>query len=566
MAGHRAGGVDPAPGADGLRQDAGRVPHRHRPPDARGRGGKRGHAGHASHAARAAHAGALRLAAQGARGRRRAQPAGAARGHRRAGPARRSRGTARPGSTFARATRPPGSARACARAPADILITTPESLYLLLTSSSAREGLASVDTVIVDEIHALVPSKRGAHLALSLERLEALRPAGGAAPPAHRPERDAAAARRGGAPPRGVRARRAASGDDRRRRSAARSSSSRSRQSRRCPRARPTGRRRSEGTDAAASTTRSRSSLWPGLHARVVELVRAHRSTIVFVNSRRLAERLAAALNDLGAARRVALAHHGSLAREKRAAIEERLKRGELRAIVATSSLELGIDMGAVDLVVQIEAPTERRVGPAAHRARLPRRRRRPARRPAPEAPAGSPRLRRRGREHARAARSRRPSTRATRSTSSRSRSSPPWRRSRRWRATTSSSASAAPRPSPTCPRGAFDGVLDMLSGRYPSDDFAELRPRITWDRTRGRVDGPRGSQRLAVTNGGTIPDRGLYGVFTAAGRGSGRRHGRTPRGRARRGDGLRAARGRGVPARRLVVARRADHARPGRS
>ncbi|MGH7297372.1 MAG: DEAD/DEAH box helicase, partial [Polyangiaceae bacterium] len=249
-----------------------------------------------------------------------------------------------------------------ARAPADILITTPESLYLLLTSA-ARSALAEVETLIVDEIHALVPTKRGAHLALSLERLESLR-----GPGAPRLQRiglsatqrplDEVARLLGGyehGSPRPVtivdagarknlelivEAPRVQEGD-------------------------------SAGAGADGAGRRGAGSAWPAVHARLVELVRAHRSTIVFVNSRRLAERLATAMNDL-AGEELCLAHHGSLARERRALIEERLKSGALRSIVATSSLELGIDMGAVDLVVQIESPPSvasglQRVGRACH-------------------------------------------------------------------------------------------------------------------------------------------------------------------------------------------------------
>ena len=229
--------------------------------------------------------------------------------------------------------------------------------------------------MIVDEIHSLVAGKRGAHLFLSLERLEALR-TGATTAAADRPLGDAAAARRDRAAAR--RRQRpseatldAAPGDDRRRRARRRQLELRvevpvedmARLNDREP-----------GTGAAAADEQ-RGSIWPSIHPRLVELVRAHRSTMIFVNSRRLAERLAAALNEL-AGEEIALAHHGSIARTAALEIEDRLKRGELPAIVATSSLELGIDMGAVDLVIQIEAPPSVASGCSASAARPPRRRR----------------------------------------------------------------------------------------------------------------------------------------------------------------------------------------------
>jgi ATP-dependent Lhr-like helicase len=399
------------------------------------------------------------------------------------------------------------------RSPADVLITTPESLYLLLTSASAHAGLATVDTVIIDEIHALVPGKRGAHLALSIERLEALRPRG-ARPlqriglsATQRPLEEAARLL-GGFDDGAERPVTVVDGGARR-----------ELRVRVVPVAAgpvqnpadapppPSKGKKAKGEPLALATA----------PARVLELVRAHRSTIVFVNSRRLAERLAAAVNDAhaktGGEGELALAHHGSLAPEKRAAIEDRLKRGELRAIVATSSLELGIDMGAVDQVVQVEAPPSvasglQRIGRACHEVGgvpngvlLPRHKQDLLACAAAAA----------GMHEGDVEETRMPRNPldvlaqqivamvAMEDLSHREL----FARVRR----------AA--PFSDLPRGAFDGVLDMLSGRYPSDDFAELRPRITWDRARGRLSARPGAARLAVTSGGTIPDRGLVGVFT---------------------------------------------------
>jgi ATP-dependent helicase Lhr and Lhr-like helicase len=425
-----------------------------------------------------------------------------------------------------------------ARAPADVLITTPESLYLLLTSR-ARETLRTIDTLIVDEIHALVATKRGAHLALSIERLEDLRPS--QAPPLQRiglsaTQRplDEVARLLGGfedGAPRPVTvvdagARKEiqlvveAAGPDEPDRAAAA----------------PRGRAPPDEPGPRAAAEPGARSVWPDVHARVVELVRAHRSTIVFVNSRRLAERLAAAVNDV-AGEEIAIAHHGSLAREKRAATEERLKRGELRSIVATSSLELGIDMGAVDLVIQIESPPSvasglQRVGRASHGVGgVPRGVLLPKHRQDLVACAAAAASMRAGEVEATFY----PrnaldvlSQQIVAIASLREAGEPsellPQGKARRAPSVPAASLRVddlfrlvkRAAPFADLPRTAFEGVLDMLSGRYPSDDFAELRPRITWDRARGRIEPRTGAHRLAVTSGGTIPDRGLYGVFTA--------------------------------------------------
>lgn len=390
---------------------------------------------------------------------------------------------------------------------AELLITTPESLYLLLTSQAARH-LASLETVIIDEIHSLLPTKRGVHLFLSLERLEALRVG---APPLQRiglsatqqPIEEAARLLGGGIvttahdvfeprPVEIVDARMPPLLDVR-------------------VRATDTSPGSEPAADGSRAATRSSPSVWPAIHAPLLELIRQHRTTLVFANSRRLAERLAQSLNDL-AGSELALAHHGSLAKERRAQIEAQLKCGQLPALVATSSLELGIDMGAIDLVVQVEAPPSiasglQRIGRAGHAVSVRSH--------------GVVFPKHRGDLLAAAA-----VTRGMRDAAVESLYYP-----RNALDVLAQQIVAMVVASPMLvddlyamcrraapfaelPRSAFEGVLDLLSGRYPSDQFAELRPRITWDRVRGSVSPRAGARRIAITNGGTIADRGLYGVF----------------------------------------------------
>jgi ATP-dependent Lhr-like helicase len=397
------------------------------------------------------------------------------------------------------------------RTPPDVLITTPESLYLMLTSA-ARDVLRSIDTVIIDEIHSVVASKRGAHLFLSLERLESLRD--GSKPlqriglsATQRPLEEVArllsggepAGRRGGWKPRPVEIVDAGSRkafeltvevpvEDMAKLGEILE--------------RPTG-------PGAGPPTRS--SIWPSIHPRLVELVRAHRSTMIFANSRRLAERLASALNETSG-EEIALAHHGSIAREKRLEIEERLKRGNLPAIVATSSLELGIDMGAVDLVVQIEAPPSvasgmQRIGRAGHSVG--------------EVSRGLIFPKHRGDLVACAAATIR--MREGKIEETFYPRNPLDVLAQQVVAIASMEEIGVENlyalvrraaPFAELPRRSFEGVLDMLSGRYPSDEFAELKPRIVWDRVGGTVRSREGAKRVAIVNAGTIPDRGLYGVF----------------------------------------------------
>src|SRR5256884_1796546 len=390
------------------------------------------------------------------------------------------------------------------REPPDILITTPESLFLLL-ASRARENLMGVRTLILDEVHAVAGTKRGAHLALSVERLERLveqpfQRIGLSATqrPLEEIGRFVSGAREIELVDAGIAKELDLQGvgpiEDMRE-----------------PGAQTTSDLLGTGSEG------SQQSIWPSIYPELLRLVQEHRSTILFVNNRRLAERLALRLNEL-AEKEIARAHHGSLAREQRFEIEELLKAGEIPCLVATSSLELGIDIGAVDLVIQVESPKSvarglQRIGRAGHEL------------------------------HA----------------TSKGRIFP------KFRADLLESAVVAERmqhgaieetviprnpldvlaqqivaivadeeisvddlhelvraayPFADLSRAQLENVLDMLAGRYPSDEFAELRPRIVWDRTAGVIRGRQGVRRLAVTNAGTIPDRGLFGVHLVDGGG----------------------------------------------
>ncbi|MGN9809689.1 Lhr family helicase [Micromonospora sp. BQ11] len=465
---------------------------------------------------------------------------------------------------------PADERRAFARTPPDILITTPESLFLLLTSA-ARDSLRGIETVIIDEVHAVAGTKRGAHLALSLERLDELLPT-----PAQRiglsatvRPVDACARFLGGARPVDVVAPPTAKAIE---------------VSVQVPVEDMTRLDEQEPPeDDLGGLGSRRASIWPAVEERVFSLIRAHRSTIVFTNSRRSAERLCARLNELaaeeieaaagpggtesgrdgpasaargvpgeaserdGAARGadawggpvgpvragrtpadlmaqagaaagappvIARAHHGSVSREERKHIEEALKSGQLPAVVATSSLELGIDMGAVDLVVQIEAPPSvaaglQRVGRAGHQVGAVSR--------------GVVFPKHRGDLLSCTVVAERMSCGAIEELHYPRNpldvlaqqivamvALEPWR--------IGDLAVLVRRAAPFAelPDSALHAVLDMLSGRYPSTAFAELRPRLVWDRATDTLTGRPGAQRLAVTSGGTIPDRGLFGVFLA--------------------------------------------------
>ncbi|MCW3059317.1 MAG: associated domain protein [Capsulimonas sp.] len=260
-----------------------------------------------------------------------------------------------------------------------------------------------------------------------------------------------------------------------------------------------------------ASQGDTRTSIWPAIHPLILDLIKQHRSTLIFVNSRRLAERLAAALNEL-AGEEIVHAHHGSIAREQRMMIEDELKSGRLPAMVATSSLELGIDMGAIDLVIQVEAPPSvssalQRIGRAGHHVGglskgviLPK-----YRGDLLACAALTDRMIQGAVEQMRYPRN--PLDVLAQQIVA-------MVAMEDWRVDDLERVIRRSAPFAELPRTMFIEVLDMLSGRYPSDDFAELRPRITWDRINNTLHSREGAKRIAITNGGTIPDRGLYGVF----------------------------------------------------
>jgi ATP-dependent Lhr-like helicase len=437
---------------------------------------------------------------------------------------------------------PASDRRALLSNPPDILITTPESLFLMLTSR-ARETLSEVDTVIVDEVHAVAGTKRGAHLAVSLERLDALLPA-----PAQRiglsatvEPRELVAQFLAGSAPVEIVA--------------------------------PPSRKNWDLTvsvpvedmsdlqgaagafdSGPASGLQPQASIWPHVEEKIVDLVLANQSTIVFANSRRLAERLTARLNEIHAERQLlavgggwddpappapgglptstgtpahmmaqagstagaepllARAHHGSVSKDQRALIEDDLKSGRLRCVVATSSLELGIDMGAVDLVVQVESPPSvasglQRVGRAGHQVgEISQGYLFPKHRADLVHTAITVERMLEGKIERLSVPANPLDILAQQTVAATALGSIDVEE---WFSTVRRSA-----PFATLPRSAYEATLDLLAGRYPSDEFAELRPRIVWDRNAGTIEGRPGSQRLAVTSGGTIPDRGLFGVY----------------------------------------------------
>jgi len=469
---------------------------------------------------------------------------------------------------------PAADRRLFARRPADVLITTPESLFLILTSK-ARASLTGVETVILDEIHAVAGTKRGAHLALSLERLDALldKPAQRVGLSATvRPVEEVSRFLAGGRPVRVVQP----------------SSTKRWDLQVVVPVAdlSELGEVDADRSGASGGPERQ-ASIWPHVEERIVDLIAEHRSTLVFANSRRQTERLTARLNEIWAERLeaesialetaapesippdddrdptvagkvstrhteggrgssgavrtpaqimaqagtssgargvLARAHHGSVSKEQRALIEDDLLAGRLPAVVATSTLELGIDMGAIDLVIQVESPPSvasgvQRVGRAGHQVGAVSR--------------GVVFPKFRGDLVQTAVVVERMRIGAIESL--RVPANPVDVLAQQvvamcamddWVVDDLEALVRRAAPFASLPRSILESVLDMLSGRYPSDEFAELRPRLVWDRVAGTLHGRPGSQRLAVTSGGTIPDRGLYAVFLASGAGTGRRVG----------------------------------------
>ncbi|HEX8976969.1 MAG TPA: DEAD/DEAH box helicase [Solirubrobacteraceae bacterium] len=399
------------------------------------------------------------------------------------------------------------------REPPDILITTPESLYLMLTGR-AQSIFSGTRWVIIDEIHAVAATKRGAHLALTLERL--------AAAADQDIQRIGLSATQNPLEEVG----RYMVGPQRRCRIVDTGVRKELDLQIRVPvesMVEPddgAGEDRTALDPLAGGTEATRRSIWPAIYPELVELIEAHRSTILFVNNRRAAERLALRLNDL-AQKEIARSHHGSLAREERTVVEELLKAGELPCLVATSSLELGIDMGAVDLVIQVESPKSvarglQRIGRAGHsvgdvsRGRI------------------FPKFRGDLLECAVVARRMREGAIET--------TVVPRNALDVLAQQIVAIAAAAPEAEPVpvdelyalitrtysygeLPRAQLENVLDMLDGRYPSSEFSELRPRLVWDRVAGTIRARPGARQLAVTNAGTIPDRGLYAVTLPDGR-----------------------------------------------
>jgi ATP-dependent helicase Lhr and Lhr-like helicase len=453
--------------------------------------------------------------------------------------------------------------RAMRKTPPDILITTPESLYLML-SSGVREILGTVEAVIVDEIHAVAQSKRGSHLALTLERLEHLVRTGAGADAEPKSDRRRAdnpsisgeigpsIVKGGGIQRIGLSATQ---------RPLERIAKFLVGPKRECKIV-DAGRKKeldlkivvpvedmsdpgapsfpsADGTPPEGEPLVHQRSIWPAIYPELLKLVREHTSTIIFVNNRRGAERLAKRLNELANdeaeqelpatehagksgppdenAIEISRAHHGSLSHEERTLVEEMLKSGQLPCLVATSSLELGIDMGAVDLVIQVESPKSstrglQRIGRAGHGLG--------------EVSKGRifPKFRGDLLECAVVAKQMREGeieetvipqnpldVLAQHLVSMASMDE--------WGVDEVEQLVTSTEPFHELSREQLENVLDMLDGRYPSDRFAELRPRIVWDRTTGQMHGRKGARQLVVTNAGTIPDRGLYGVHLPDGR-----------------------------------------------
>ncbi|HTB50795.1 MAG TPA: DEAD/DEAH box helicase [Solirubrobacteraceae bacterium] len=455
---------------------------------------------------------------------------------------------------------------AMARKPPEILITTPESLYLIL-GSRARAMLGTVETVIVDEIHAVASTKRGAHLALTLERLEEqVRSAKDRRAPVAEVQRVGLSATQNPleevgrflvGPARKVRILDAGVSKplDLRIQVPVESMSE------------PAGPASDDPLQPVQGSESTRNSIWPAIYPELLRLVEEHRSTIVFVNNRRSAERVALRLNELAArgageggrsdgvgngwdgaapeggldgvplekgepavSREIARAHHGSLSREERTTIEEQLKAGELPCLVATSSLELGIDMGAVDLVLQIESPKSvarglQRIGRAGHgvgdvsKGRIfPK-----FRGDLLECAVVCRRMREGAIEPTVVPRNAldvlAQQIVAIAASVEEGQQSPEGDQDGGVDVEDLYSLVTRTHSYSELPRTLLENVLDMLDGRYPSSEFGDLRARIVWDRVAGRIRARKGARQLAIANAGTIPDRGLYTVTLPDGR-----------------------------------------------
>ncbi|WP_027005192.1 DEAD/DEAH box helicase [Conexibacter woesei] len=404
------------------------------------------------------------------------------------------------------------------RTPPDVLITTPESLYLMLTSG-ARDVLRDVEAVIIDEIHAVASTKRGAHMALTLERLSALVQEEHGRDPQRiglsatqnpleevgrfmvGPSRTCRIVDAGVRKPLDVKIQVPVESMVEPEQSAPLDPL--------------------EPTPGGSEATRR--SIWPAMYPQLLELVQAHRSTIIFVNNRRGAERLALRLNELAEAE-IARAHHGSLAREERLVVEEQLKAGQLPCLVATSSLELGIDMGAVDLVLQVESPKSvsrglQRIGRAGHSVGdVSKGRIFPKFRADLLECAVVVKLMREGKIEPTVV-PRNPLdvlcqqiVAIAAGVEADDENASLLVDDLYGLVTKTYTYAELTRP-------VFENVLDMLDGRYPSQEFSELRPRVVWDRVAGTVRPRKGARALAITNAGTIPDRGLYAVVLPDGR-----------------------------------------------
>ena len=398
------------------------------------------------------------------------------------------------------------------RTPPDILITTPESLYLMLTSQ-ARTMFEGTEAVIIDEIHAIAPTKRGSHFALTLERLQAMQE------PGHEVQRIGLSATQNPLEEVGrylVGPRRECRIVDAGVRKPLDLKIQVPVESMTEPE-QSTGAR--DPLEPVVGGEATRKSIWPAIYPEVLKLVEQHRSTIVFVNNRRMAERLALRLNEL-AEKDIARAHHGSLAREERTVVEELLKAGELPCLVATSSLELGIDMGAVDLVLQVESPKSvarglQRIGRAGHNVG--------------DTSKGRifPKFRADLLECAVV-------TRLMREGAIEPTVVPRNALDVLAQHLVAIVGSVEPEPVSVddvyalitrthsyaeLSRDLLENVLDMLDGRYPSQEFGDLRPRLVWDRVAGTIRARKGARGLAVANAGTIPDRGLFSVTLPDGR-----------------------------------------------